>query len=40
MEQIGLEIESPQFDLLDSKFEPERLRVEQFVLISVHSSDI
>ena len=40
MEQIGLEIEGPQFDLRECKFEPERLRVEQFVLVPVHGDDI
>jgi hypothetical protein len=29
MEQIGLEIQGAQFDLLERKFEPEGLGVEQ-----------
>jgi hypothetical protein len=31
IEQIGLEIEGPQFDLLDRNFEPESLRIERFL---------
>ena len=40
VEQIGLDVDGPQFDLLQSKFEPERLRVELFVPVLVHGGDI
>ena len=40
MEQIGLELDGAQFDLLECKFEPERFRVEQFVLVAVHGDDV
>jgi hypothetical protein len=40
MEQIGLEIDGPQLDLLDCKFEHECLRCELFVLAAVDGGDI
>jgi hypothetical protein len=40
MEQIGHEIQGPQFDLGDGKFEPERRRVVLLLPVLVHSGDI
>ena len=40
MEQIGLEIQGAQFDLLDRKFEPERLRVVLLLPVRLHGVDI
>jgi hypothetical protein len=40
MEQVGLEIQGSQFDLLDSKFEPERLGVVLLLPVGAHRVDI
>jgi hypothetical protein len=39
-EQIGLEIGGSRFDLLDRKFEPERLGLELFLRVAVDRFDI
>jgi hypothetical protein len=40
MEQIGLELQGAEFDLLEPKFEPERLRVVLFLAVRAHGVDI
>ena len=40
MEQIGIEIQGAYFDLLDRKFEPERLRVILLLPADAHGIDI
>ena len=40
MESIGLEIEGPHRDLLERKFEPERIRVELFLPATADRADI
>ena len=40
MEQIGFEIQGAQFDLLDRKFEPERLRILLLLPAAAHGVDI
>ena len=40
IEQTALEFLGPGFDLLERKFEPERLRIELFLLVTAHREDV